>query len=47
MAYIPSRAKKILNPVSAAPGFKIHNVWVMPDTFNYASHVFEICRTQT
>ena len=29
MAYIPSKATLILNPVSAAPGFKIHNVWVM------------------
>ena len=29
MAYIPSRATLILNPVSAAPGFKLKNVWVM------------------
>ena len=29
MAKIPIGAKLILNPVSAAPGFKIKNVWVM------------------
>ena len=29
MALIPTRAKLILNPVSAAPGFRIKNVWVM------------------
>ena len=29
MAYLPSRSTLILNPVSAAPGFKIKNVWVM------------------
>lgn len=29
MAYIPSRAKLIMNPVSGAPGFKVKNVWVM------------------
>ncbi|OUU62613.1 MAG: hypothetical protein CBC22_03735 [Alphaproteobacteria bacterium TMED62] len=29
MAYLPSRATLIANPVSAAPGFKIKNVWVM------------------
>ena len=29
MALIPARAKLILNPVSAAPGFKVKNVWVM------------------
>ena len=29
MAKIPTGAKLILNPVSAAPGFKIKNVWVM------------------
>ena len=29
MAYIPARASLIMNPVSAAPGFRIKNVWVM------------------
>ena len=29
MAYLPLRSKLIMNPVSAAPGFKIKNVWVM------------------
>ena len=29
MAYIPANASLIDNPVSAAPGFKIKNVWVM------------------
>ena len=29
MAYLPSRSKLILNPVSAAPGFRVKNVWVM------------------
>ena len=29
MAYIPSKAKLIKNSVSAAPGFKVKNVWVM------------------
>ena len=29
MAYIPARASLIMNAVSAAPGFKIKNVWVM------------------
>ena len=29
MALIPSGSKLILNPVSAAPGFNIENVWVM------------------
>ena len=29
MAYIPARAKLIMNPVSGAPGFKVKNVWVM------------------
>ena len=29
MAKIPSGARLILNPVSAAPGFKVKNVWVM------------------
>ena len=29
MAYIPARAKLIMNPVSGAPGFKVQNVWVM------------------
>lgn len=29
MALIPTRAKLILNPVSAAPGFRVKNVWVM------------------
>ena len=29
MAYIPENARLINNPVSAAPGFKIKNVWVM------------------
>ena len=29
MAYIPARARLIMNPVSSAPGFKIKNVWVM------------------
>ena len=29
MAYLPSRSTLIFNPVSAAPGFKIKNVWVM------------------
>ena len=29
MAYLPSRCKFNINPVSAAPGFKIKNVWVM------------------
>ena len=29
MALIPAFATLILNPVSAAPGFKINNVWVM------------------
>ena len=29
MAYLPSRSTLILNPVSAAPGFKVKNVWVM------------------
>ena len=29
MAYIPENARLIDNPVSAAPGFKIKNVWVM------------------
>ena len=29
MALIPARAKLILNPVSAAPGFRVKNVWVM------------------
>ena len=29
MAYIPSNSRLIKNPVSAAPGFKIKNVWVM------------------
>ena len=29
MAYLPFRSTLILNPVSAAPGFKIKNVWVM------------------
>ncbi len=29
MAMIPERAKLIFNSVSAAPGFKIKNVWVM------------------
>ena len=29
MAYIPLRSKLIMNSVSAAPGFKVKNVWVM------------------
>lgn len=29
MAYLPARSTLILNPVSAAPGFKVKNVWVM------------------
>ena len=29
MAYLPIRSTLILNPVSAAPGFKVENVWVM------------------
>ena len=29
MAYIPAQSKLIMNSVSAAPGFKIKNVWVM------------------
>ncbi len=29
MAKLPSGSKLILNPVSAAPGFNIKNVWVM------------------
>ena len=29
MAYLPSRSTLILNTVSAAPGFKVKNVWVM------------------
>ena len=29
MAYIPSNSRLIKNSVSAAPGFKIKNVWVM------------------
>ena len=29
MAYIPDNSKLIKNSVSAAPGFKIKNVWVM------------------
>ena len=29
MAYLPARSKLIMNSVSAAPGFKIKNVWVM------------------
>ena len=29
MAYLPARSELILNPISAAPGFKIKNVWVM------------------
>ena len=29
MAYIPARASLIMNAVSAAPGFRIKNVWVM------------------
>ena len=29
MAYLPSNSKLIYNPISAAPGFKIKNVWVM------------------
>jgi len=29
MAYIPERAKLIMNPVSGAPGFNIKNIWVM------------------
>ena len=29
MAYMPARASLIMNAVSAAPGFKIKNVWVM------------------
>ena len=29
MAYIPSKASLIKNSVSAAPGFKLNNVWVM------------------
>ena len=30
MAYVPSRAKLIDNPVSIAPGFYIENVFVFP-----------------
>ena len=29
MAYLPAQSKLIMNSVSAAPGFKIKNVWVM------------------
>ena len=29
MAYLPSRSSLIFNPVSAAPGFRVKNVWVM------------------
>ncbi len=29
MAFIPKFSTLILNPVSAAPGFKVNNVWVM------------------
>ena len=29
MAYLPAHSKLIMNSVSAAPGFKIKNVWVM------------------
>ncbi len=29
MAFIPKRASLISNPVSAAPGFRVNNVWVM------------------
>ena len=29
MAYLPTQSKLIMNSVSAAPGFKIKNVWVM------------------
>ena len=29
MAYLPAQSKLIKNSVSAAPGFKVKNVWVM------------------
>ena len=29
MAYLPARSSLIFNPVSAAPGFRVKNVWVM------------------
>ena len=29
MAYLPAQSKLIMNSISAAPGFKIKNVWVM------------------
>ena len=29
MAKIPSGSRLIYNPVSAAPGYKIKNIWVM------------------
>ena len=35
MAYVPSRARLIDNPVSIAPGFYIENVYVFPGVQKY------------
>ena len=43
MAYIPKGAMLINNPVSAAPGFKIKNVWVMAGVPSIMQAMFIYC----
>ena len=43
MAYIPARASLIMNAVSAAPGFRIKNVWVMAGVPKIMQSMFINC----
>lgn len=46
MAFIPSSAKLLFNPVSSAPGFRIENVFVMAGVPKIFRAMFEAAKTE-